>query len=88
MSSRSSSKESQPLLSANRDQEASSYHSVQVSESSLPIDDPPPLNQVSRVELFWILAGLWSAVFLGSLDGALWLLGSERRTQQTPNFCQ
>lgn len=88
MSSRSSSKESQPLLSANRDQEASSYHSVQLSQSSLPIDDPPPLNQVSRVELFWILAGLWSAVFLGSLDGALWLLGSERRIQQTPNFCQ
>jgi hypothetical protein len=27
-------------------------------------------------------------VFLGSLDGALWLLGSERRIQQTPNFCQ
>ncbi|KAG1874610.1 vacuolar amino acid permease [Suillus subalutaceus] len=68
MSSRSSSKESQPLL-CHRDQE-SSYNSVQASESSLPID-PPPLNQVSRVELFWILAGLWSAVFLGSLDGTI-----------------
>ncbi|KAG2369982.1 vacuolar amino acid permease [Suillus spraguei] len=69
MSSRSSSKESQPLL-RDHDQESSSYDSVQAPESSLPID-PPPLNQVSRVELFWILAGLWSAVFLGSLDGTI-----------------
>lgn len=68
MSSRSSSKESQPLL-RDHDQE-SSYNSVQASESNLPID-PPPLNQVSRVELFWILSGLWSAVFLGSLDGTI-----------------
>ncbi|KAG1791362.1 vacuolar amino acid permease [Suillus plorans] len=68
MSSRSSSKESRPLL-RDHDQE-SSYNSVQALESSLPID-PPPLNQVSRVELFWILSGLWSAVFLGSLDGTI-----------------
>lgn len=32
--------------------------------------DPPPLNKVSRSDLAWILAGLWSAVFLGALDGA------------------
>ncbi|KAG2077592.1 vacuolar amino acid permease [Suillus decipiens] len=69
MSSRSSSKESQPLL-RDHDQESSSYNSVLAPESSSPTD-PPPLNQVSRTELFWILAGLWSAVFLGSLDGTI-----------------
>ncbi|KAG1753863.1 vacuolar amino acid permease [Suillus paluster] len=69
MSSRSSSKESQSLLH-DRHQEPS-YNSVEVAESSLPNSDPPPLNQVSRIDLFWILSGLWSAVFLGALDGTI-----------------
>ncbi|KAG0705491.1 vacuolar amino acid permease [Suillus ampliporus] len=69
MSSRSSSKESQPLL--HDCHQEPSYDSVQASESSLPNSDPPPLNQVSRIDLFWILAGLWSAVFLGALDGTI-----------------
>jgi hypothetical protein len=68
MTSRSSSKESQPLL--NDYQGGSSYDSVQDAESSVQ-NDPPPLNQVTRSDLFWILSGLWSAVFLGALDGAL-----------------
>jgi len=68
MSSRSSSKESQPLL--NDYHEETSYDSVQDAESSLR-NDPPPLNQVTRIDLFWILSGLWSAVFLGALDGTL-----------------
>ncbi|KAI0069016.1 vacuolar amino acid permease [Artomyces pyxidatus] len=33
--------------------------------------DAPPVNHVSRSHLFWVLAGLWSAVFLGALDGTI-----------------
>jgi len=67
MTSRSSSKESQPLL--NDYHEGSSYDSVQDASSAQ--NDPPPLNQVTRSDLFWILSGLWSAVFLGALDGTI-----------------
>jgi hypothetical protein len=31
--------------------------------------DPQPLNQFSRRDTYWILAGLWSAVLLGAFDG-------------------
>ncbi|KAF9076365.1 major facilitator superfamily domain-containing protein [Rhodocollybia butyracea] len=31
---------------------------------------PPPLNDFSTIDTCWILAGLWSAVFLGALDGS------------------
>ncbi|OJA20884.1 hypothetical protein AZE42_00884 [Rhizopogon vesiculosus] len=68
MSSRSPPKESQPLL--NDYHEGTSYDSVQDSESNLP-NNPTPLNEVTRVDLFWILSGLWSAVFLGALDGTI-----------------
>ncbi|KAH7887923.1 vacuolar amino acid permease [Phlebopus sp. FC_14] len=69
MSPRSSSttpKESQPLLQP-RDP---SYHSVD-SPPTPPPDDHQPLNQVSRIDFFWIVSGLWSAVFLGALDGTI-----------------
>lgn len=59
----SSLKESHPLIIPARP--PSSYSSIQ---SPIP-DDPPPLNDVSRVDFFWIVSGLWSAVFLGALDG-------------------
>lgn len=64
LSPRSSSKERQPLLSR-----ASTPQSI---DTVAPSDDehvPPPLNQFSPADLRWILAGLWSAVFLGALDG-------------------
>ncbi|KAL6299123.1 vacuolar amino acid permease [Sparassis latifolia] len=38
--------------------------------SPTPIEYSPP-NKVSKVDLAWILAGLWSAVFLGALDGTI-----------------
>ncbi|KAJ7283826.1 major facilitator superfamily domain-containing protein [Mycena rebaudengoi] len=47
-----------------------SYHSVDdVDEESPPdADSPPPsLNNFSKGDIIWILAGLWSAVFLGAL---------------------
>jgi hypothetical protein len=36
-----------------------------------PFADPPDpeVFRVSRMDLIWVLAGLWSAVFLGALDG-------------------
>jgi hypothetical protein len=41
-----------------------------VSQPASAPELPPPLNKFSKAETFWILAGLWSAVFLGALDGA------------------
>uniref|UniRef100_D8PJZ8 Major facilitator superfamily (MFS) profile domain-containing protein n=1 Tax=Schizophyllum commune (strain H4-8 / FGSC 9210) TaxID=578458 RepID=D8PJZ8_SCHCM len=62
--------ESRPLL----DQRPPSYHSASDvdSEATLDGDDassPPLINAKSKSEIVWILAGLWSAVFLGALDG-------------------
>lgn len=39
--------------------------------SGVEQDEQPtkPLNEISRADLIWVLAGLWSAVFLGALDG-------------------
>ncbi|KAJ7742429.1 vacuolar amino acid permease [Mycena maculata] len=65
-SSTSSVVETQPLLK----EPPPSYNSVDdVVEGSSDTDLPPspPLNNFSRVDLVWILAGLWSAVFLGAL---------------------
>ncbi|CAK5275720.1 unnamed protein product [Mycena citricolor] len=62
-SSSSSAPESQRLLS----KPPPSYHSVDdgpVSEQDSP---PPLLNNFSKSDTVWILAGLWSAVFLGAL---------------------
>ncbi|EJT97595.1 vacuolar amino acid permease [Dacryopinax primogenitus] len=36
-----------------------------------PSEEPKPLNHPSRADLVWILTGLWSAVFLGALDGTI-----------------
>lgn len=63
---RSTSKERQPLLS--RAPTPVSF----LDDATTASDDehvPPPLNQFSTSDVCWILAGLWSAVFLGALDG-------------------
>ncbi|KAF7797522.1 hypothetical protein EIP86_008722 [Pleurotus ostreatoroseus] len=57
--------ETTPLLTADTE----SAHTV-YGDDDLP---PSPteygsLNKISRADLFWVLAGLWSAVFLGALD--------------------
>ncbi|KZO93225.1 hypothetical protein CALVIDRAFT_261066 [Calocera viscosa TUFC12733] len=36
-----------------------------------PSKDTPPVNQPSGTDLAWVLTGLWSAVFLGALDGTI-----------------
>ncbi|KAJ7095220.1 major facilitator superfamily domain-containing protein [Mycena belliarum] len=58
--------ETQPLLK----EPVPSYHSVDaVDQQSTSETDPSPplLNNFSRGDVVWILAGLWSAVFLGAL---------------------
>jgi len=69
---RASSSETRPLL----DEVQISYSSTISSDTSTLAEseeslDPIPLNNFSRVDTCWILAGLWSAVFLGALDGEL-----------------
>ncbi|KAJ2967655.1 hypothetical protein NUW54_g13446 [Trametes sanguinea] len=61
--------ETRPLLH-DRDARPQSYRSANSSRTQSPEPgDPPVLNKVSRSDLMWVLAGLWSAVFLGALDG-------------------
>ncbi|KAF9221873.1 vacuolar amino acid permease [Gyrodon lividus] len=72
MSSRSSSrhlKETQPLLQHN-DHDQSFYDSIDTPRLSTP-EEPRSLTQVSRADFFWVVSGLWSAVFLGALDGTV-----------------
>lgn len=44
-----------------------SYHSIDDSDDE-PITPP---SKYSRSDIIWILAGLWSAVFLGAFDGTV-----------------
>ena len=30
---------------------------------------PPPINEFSKADVCWMLAGLWSGVLLGAFDG-------------------
>ncbi|KAF7355174.1 Vacuolar amino acid permease [Mycena sanguinolenta] len=59
--------ETVPLL---KDSPPAYYNSLddeEVPEPLSPIVDPPLLNNFSSRDVAWILAGLWSAVFLGAL---------------------
>ncbi|KAK7061583.1 multidrug resistance protein fnx1 [Favolaschia claudopus] len=61
---------SAPLLNDSPPTYYQSVDDAQVPEPSSPIADPPPpplLNNFSSGDVAWILAGLWSAVFLGAL---------------------
>ncbi|KAL1666100.1 major facilitator superfamily domain-containing protein [Schizophyllum commune] len=64
--------ESRPLL----DQRPPSYHSASDVDSEATLDgdessSPPLINAKSKSEIVWILAGLWSAVFLGTIVATL-----------------
>ena len=64
-SSVSTPSESSPLLSSPRNHLANdALERPPVSASA-----DPEAFRVSRMDLIWILAGLWSAIFLGALDG-------------------
>ncbi len=56
--------ETSPLISSRHDHQPGDGLERPISD--LP---DPEVFRVSRMDLFWILAGLWSAVFLGALDG-------------------
>lgn len=60
MSSRSPSPDSRPLL-----------HDPPPSYDSVASSHDPQVKKASRTDLAWVLAGLWSAVFLGALDGTI-----------------
>ncbi|KAI0721866.1 vacuolar amino acid permease [Cerioporus squamosus] len=63
--------ETRPLLGNDRS-DAASYRSAASSETQRShSSEPPAPNHVSRTDLAWVLAGLWSAVFLGALDGTI-----------------
>ncbi|CAL1702254.1 unnamed protein product [Somion occarium] len=61
--------ESSPLLGRSTDS-LGSYSSVDDVDPT-PVTPVTPLNKVSRTDLIWVLAGLYSAVFLGALDGTI-----------------
>ena len=68
---RSPSSLTRPLL----EEAPPSYHSIDDLDDRIPSpieseSEPFVLNKFSRAETCWILAGLWSAVFLGALDGS------------------
>ncbi|KAE9410275.1 vacuolar amino acid permease [Gymnopus androsaceus JB14] len=58
-----------PVYSALDDADESASDTSTLAETESV--EPPPLNKFSRAETCWILAGLWSAVFLGALDGTV-----------------
>ncbi|OJT13552.1 Multidrug resistance protein fnx1 [Trametes pubescens] len=63
--------ETRPLLH-DHDDHPHPYHSASSSRTQSPEPaEPPSLNKISRSDLIWVLAGLWSAVFLGALDGTI-----------------
>lgn len=73
---RSSSSEARPLL----EDAPPSYHSLDSNDIDDNSSSPdytdvvaPPLNQFSTSHKCWILAGLWSGVFLGALDGMFYI---------------
>ncbi|TCD71312.1 hypothetical protein EIP91_011083 [Steccherinum ochraceum] len=73
MSSRPHPFETRSLLNESTDSLAS-YGAISDSEgssSSSPVLPATSPNKVSRSDLAWVLAGLWSAVFLGALDGTI-----------------
>lgn len=65
---RSSLSETRPLL----EEAPPSYQSTNDVDvaSVTTLGDAQPLNKFSRADINWILAGLWSGVFLGAFDGA------------------
>ncbi|OCH88298.1 MFS general substrate transporter [Obba rivulosa] len=60
--------ETRPLLDAATER-LESYHSTG-DDGSVPTELASP-NKISGRDLGWVLAGLWSAVFLGALDGTI-----------------
>ncbi|KAI0786360.1 MFS general substrate transporter [Abortiporus biennis] len=61
-----------PLLTASTESLASETSTAVESIPTSPTaNDFALVNKISRTDLIWVLAGLWSAVFLGALDGTI-----------------
>jgi hypothetical protein len=60
----SSPRERQPLLQPSATQDIGDSE-----EPNIPEEYSPPANKYSTADICWILAGTWSGVFLGALDG-------------------
>ena len=62
--------EMQPLL-----QDAVEHEDYQSTSTLVHDENESPEAEesttISRIDLIWVLTGLWSAVFLGALDGSL-----------------
>jgi hypothetical protein len=67
--------EAQPLLQDGLEREDYQSTSTLVEDDELgaPEAEAPARVMISRSDLIWVLAGLWSAVFLGALDGAFFM---------------
>ncbi|KAG8716677.1 hypothetical protein FRC09_015379 [Ceratobasidium sp. 395] len=67
--SRTRSNERQRLLPDADDQDTiQTYHGDPNVDTTTSASTHPTTNTLHRKDLFWVLAGLWAAVFLGSLD--------------------
>ena len=85
MSSSRNLKETRPLLSPPlRPPSYNSLHTPSSPAGPAP-EDTPLFNHVSRVNFFWIVSGLWSAVFLGALDGTFPWICRRASPQPCPN---
>ncbi|PSR73635.1 hypothetical protein PHLCEN_2v10554 [Hermanssonia centrifuga] len=62
--------ETSPLLRSTAHSIISYDGEDDLTSPSSPVDFTP-FNKVSKTDLAWVLAGLWSAVFLGALDGTI-----------------
>lgn len=74
MSSRPNHAETRSLLSNESTDSLTYYGATEDSENTTPVSatyPAPSSAKVSRSDLAWVLAGLWSAVFLGALDGTI-----------------
>lgn len=57
--------EREPLLQSSAGHQAPDNNRLPPTADAIP----RPINQYAAADLCWILGGLWSAVFLGALDG-------------------
>lgn len=59
--------ETRPLLQDTAEHEDYQSTSTIVQDEVEELEAPA---RISRIDLIWVLTGLWSAVFLGALDGS------------------
>jgi hypothetical protein len=76
--------DARPLL----DERPVSYHStndVNPASPTNPAERAQPVNNLSKSDLCWILAGLWSGVLLGAFDGMEHRISNELKLKGNRN---